>query len=474
MIHTRLTTSGLLSLTLAIPLMVALAFVGGCPPDQPSEPPPPGNSGLTGKFTGSSRCATCHNNVHSDWSNTLHAHALETLEAIGQDKNSDCVGCHTVGYGEPGGWVDRATTNDLAGVGCEACHGGAAEHANNVNDETLRPKINISADVCGKCHTDAHHPNFEDWKLSKHADSIEDSQITDWSNGTAGKLTSCGKCHSGDYFYHAIIKGETVGDDFLKGKTSDQMMRITCAICHNPHSKTGNASSPQDGRDYQLRYPEVKYTTPTSDLTAVQDPSRFNLCGQCHHARSAVWTDTSREPHPSDQVNVFFGELPLPAGKPELLVVSRASVHLNAPDQCATCHVYRKPFESDIAPTVSGHTFEINFGGCSTSGCHSSSDAAQAKFDAMKVEFDTRVGLVKSALDDWGTAHNIEGKGALSWEYKNGGGPSDAGQAQIPDAIKKARYLYYYFVQGGGNGIHNPDYVRDALQNALVFTTTAP
>jgi Cytochrome c554 and c-prime len=117
---------------------------------------------LTGKYAGSERCSLCHANIHTDWSNTLHAHAFETLEAIGQDKNPDCVGCHTIGYGEPGGWVDRATTNDLAGVGCESCHGGAMDHANNVTDVSLRPKVDISASVCGRCHTDSHHPNYED------------------------------------------------------------------------------------------------------------------------------------------------------------------------------------------------------------------------------------------------------------------------------------------------------------------------
>jgi hypothetical protein len=465
-------TRSLVSLTLACALTIVLALIAGCPPPPPPGPPPPGNSGLTGKFTGSARCANCHNNIHTDWSSTLHAHAYETLEAIGQHENPDCVGCHTVGYGEPGGWVDRATTNDLAGVGCEACHGGAADHANNVTDVSLRPAVDISANVCGRCHTGASQPNYDDWLMSKHADSIEPSQITDWSNGS--RLTSCGKCHSGDYFYHAVIKGETIGDDFLKGKTSDEMARITCAICHNPHARTGNASTPEEGRDYQLRYPEVKYTVPTNTLAAVQDASRFNLCGQCHHARNNVWTDTSREPHPSDQVNVFFGEMPLPDNQPELLVVSRSSVHLNTLDQCATCHVFRKPMEPGIAPTISGHTFEINFGGCVTSGCHPTVAVAQAKFDGMKIEFDQRAGGVKQALDNWGIAHNIEGKGALSWEYKNMGGPGDAGQAQIPDAIKKSRYLYYYFIQGGGNGVHNPGYVRDALQNALAFALAAP
>lgn len=428
-----------------------------------------GDSAVGGVFIGSDRCSLCHAGTHSKWSETLHAKAYDTLEKIGQADNADCVGCHTVGFGEPGGWVDRATTNSLAGVGCEACHGGGAAHANNASDKALRPVINISAEVCGKCHTDEHHPNFEDWQLSKHA-AVEPELVPRFAAGTS--LSNCGKCHSGDYFYNAIIQGETVAEDFLKDKTAEQMNAITCAICHDPHEKTGNASTPEDGRDYQLRFPEVKFTTPTNTLDAAQDPSRFNICGQCHHARDRVWTDSSREPHPSDQVNVFFGEMPLPASKPDPIVPSRPSVHLNAPDQCRTCHVFRKPIQEGIAPAVSGHTFEVNFEACAL--CHGTAEVGEAKFLGLKAELDERAARVKRALDEWATSNDIEGKGDLSWEFTSEGGPSATGQARIPDDIKKARYLYYYVIQGGGNGVHNPDYVREALISAEDYALNAP
>lgn len=422
-----------------------------------------GNSGLTGKFAGSTRCSLCHNNQHTDWAQTLHAKAFESLERIGQDKNPACVGCHTIGFGEPGGWVDRATTNDLAGVGCEACHGGAADHANNVNDESLRPKIDISSSVCGRCHTGEHHPNFEDWQMSKHA-AVQPELVPRFAAGTS--LSSCGQCHSGDYFYHAVIEGETVPADLLAGKTSEQMNGITCAICHDPHKRTNNAALPEDGRDYQLRFPQIKYTTPMTTVEAVQDASRFNLCGQCHHARERVWTDSSREPHPSDQVNVFFGELPLPANRPEPIVISRTSVHLNTAEQCSTCHVARKPFVAGLAPAVSGHTFEVSYEGCVE--CHGTVEIAQAKFEGLKFEIDLRVANVKAALDAWTTQHG------LFWEYTSEGGPNAAGQARIPDDIKKARYLYYYIVAGGGTGVHNPDFVREALITAEEYALNAP
>ena len=444
-------------------------MIVGCPPE-PSPPPDdtPGDSGLTGKYVGSARCSVCHSNVHSDRSLTLHAHAYETLEAIGQQNNPDCVRCHTVGHGQPGGFVSRTTTNDLASVGCEACHGPAADHVNNVNDESLRPPINISATVCGQCHTGEHQSNYDDWLVSRHS-QIQPSLVEDFAAGESAN--SCGKCHSGDAFYLGAIKGQTVPADLLQSKTAEQMNPITCAICHNPHANTGNAAEPEDGREYQLRYEQIKYTTPSTKLADVVNPARFNLCGQCHHARERVWTDSSREPHPSDQVNVFFGELPVPDAHPEPIVAVRASVHLNTAEQCSTCHVFRR-LATNFSPTTSGHTFEVNFDACAE--CHGSQEAGEAKLAALKIEIDQRAELLEEALDEWALANDIDGKGELSWEYTSEGGPGSTGQTKVPDAIKKARYILCYIIQGGGNGAHNPDFVGDALITALEFAETSP
>jgi hypothetical protein len=470
-----------LILALALPLAASIALtLGGCPlfgdggNDNTNDngnandngTPTTGDSGLTGKYVGSARCSLCHNNTHSKWSQTLHAGALEALEDIGEDTNADCLGCHTVGWGQEGGFKDRATTNSLAGVGCEACHGPGGDHVNNIEDDSLRPPKNIAASVCGACHTGEHQPNYDDWLLSRHA-QIQELLVEEFIEGT--NANTCGQCHSGDVFV-AKVNGETVGADFLAGKAPEDLNPITCAVCHDPHQRTGNAATPEDGRDYQLRFAQIKYTTPTNTIAAATDPSRFNLCGQCHHARDRVWTATSREPHPSDQVNVFFGEMPLPGDKPDPIIPSRPSVHLNTAEQCSTCHVFRTP-ATGVSPTISGHTFVVNFEGCVE--CHGTAEIAQAKLEGLKIELDFRVKLVKDALDAWALDNDIDGKGVLSWEYTSEGGPASSGQSKIPDGIKKARFIYYYVVSGGGNGVHNPDYVREGLILALEYVNTA-
>lgn len=441
-----------------VPLLVL--FGVGCPqlfPDLggpgdsnvPADSNNLGNSGLTGKFVGSQRCATCHNHIHFHWSQTLHARAYETLEKIGQQNNAACIGCHTVGFGEPGGWVDRATTNDLAGVGCESCHGAARDHVENVADRSLRPPVNISSAVCGRCHTGSHHPNYDDWLTSGHA-NVTEAPAEDFVEGV--QLNNCGKCHSGDFFYRAILNGETLADDTYKGANAEDLHAVECAICHNPHQRTGNAVEPEDGRDFQLRFPEVASPTPTNTIDAATNPARFNLCGQCHHSRGRTWAETSRPPHESVQSNVYVGEMPVPEDT-EPLVFSRVSVHSFAREQCATCHMYRQDFRSEIAPAISGHTFKVNENSCASSGCHPSLAAAQAAKQTLQGEIQGRLDNIKGRLDAWG-----------NWEYRANGGP--ANQAAIPDDIKKVRFLYYYSLHDGSLGIHNPAYVRSMLEEA--------
>lgn len=415
----------------------------------PADANKPGNSGLTGKYVGSQRCVTCHSHIHSHWSQTLHARAFETLERIGQQNNPDCVGCHTVGFGEPGGWVDRATTNDLASVGCESCHGPGRDHAENVQDRSLRPPVNISSAVCGRCHTGSQHPTFDEWLTSGHA-KVTQAPARNFVQGV--QLNACGKCHSGDYFHRAILHRETLTDGTFKGAKVEELHAVECVICHDPHQRTGNAVEPEDGRDYQLRFPQVAYPTPTNTIDAATNAARFNICGQCHHSRSHTWADAASPPHKSVQANVYAGEMPVPKDT-ELLVFSRVSMHSFAREQCTTCHMHRQDFGSDIAPVLSDHTFKVNENSCATSGCHPSPAAAQAAQKTLQAEIQARLDDIKKRLNAWG-----------SWEYIARGGPSN--QAGIPDEIKKARFLYYYALHDGSLGIHNPAYVRSMLEKA--------
>jgi hypothetical protein len=445
----------------AVSILGAVVLLSsGCP----LTPPPDdgdgtGNSGVTGKFAGADTCQLCHPGIHQDWSVTLHAGALETLEAIGQGSNAVCLPCHTVGFGEDGGFVDRMTTNALAGVQCENCHGPAKDHTMDPLNKDLTPVVSISPEVCGDCHQGAHHPNFEQWSESAHSEvtpSVANSIVAG-----GGNVNNCGICHSGDVFHSVVIKGETVPGDAFVGMSVEDLTPVACAICHDPHQRTNNAAAPDEGRDFQLRFRQSVSPTPSNTIEDAVNPLRFNLCGQCHHSRGRTWTATARGPHHSVQSNVYAGEMPVDDLETQgPLVLSRLSVHSFATEQCSTCHMYRQDFESDQAPAISGHNFTVNNAGCATSGCHPSTDSAIAAQATLQAEVDARLNQIAARLGNPAT-----------WEYTSDGGPDAAGQAELVDAIKQIRFLYHYILSDGSLGVHNPDYVRDMLIKAEQLLT---
>jgi hypothetical protein len=83
--------------------------------------------------------------------------------------------------------VKEATFND---VQCESCHGAGLTHVEGVGQATLiKPLAKVSmtgTGNCGDCHTGAHQPFAEEWKLSGHG------KVT-----TRGSNPECAGCHDG-------------------------------------------------------------------------------------------------------------------------------------------------------------------------------------------------------------------------------------------------------------------------------------
>ena len=78
-------------------------------------------------FVGNKKCASCHFEQYMTWKKTKHAKTFEDLPAK-YKADAACLKCHTTGYGTPSGFKDAAATPELAGNGCESCHGAGSEH----------------------------------------------------------------------------------------------------------------------------------------------------------------------------------------------------------------------------------------------------------------------------------------------------------------------------------------------------------
>jgi len=130
-------------------------------------------------FVGSKACSECHSKAYAIWKKTPHAKALETLVNLDPPRQFDaeCLSCHVTGW-EPqkfypfvGGFRSLEKTPELAGNGCENCHGPGSKHAaaergeikaTEAELEKLRKEMRLSIktdaerhkviDNCLQCH----------------------------------------------------------------------------------------------------------------------------------------------------------------------------------------------------------------------------------------------------------------------------------------------------------------------------------
>ena len=122
------------------------------------------------------KCKTCHIKLFKAHAKTLHAMSFENLTDSGQEANADCLKCHTTGYGEPGGYVDAASSADLGGTTCQACHGpGRAHVEKGLSKEQRRETIARDPQgACTKCHRPHEaHPDVGVDTLKKKIERLQ-------------------------------------------------------------------------------------------------------------------------------------------------------------------------------------------------------------------------------------------------------------------------------------------------------------
>lgn len=166
------------SLFFAAAMLVAMGF--------------PAQAGDKAAYEGAKVCSKCHDLQGEAWQATSHAKAFDLLKPgvraeakvkAKVDPNKDytadanCLGCHTTGYGEAGGYdpaMPPAQAKSLANVGCESCHGAGSQFKKEHGDAegrfkregaTTDRKVLVQAGqnfdyekACNKCHGAGHKP----------------------------------------------------------------------------------------------------------------------------------------------------------------------------------------------------------------------------------------------------------------------------------------------------------------------------
>jgi peroxiredoxin len=223
-------------------------------------------------YSGEEFCSVCHREQHATWLLTNHASAWETLVEHGKDRDPECLKCHTVGFGQPGGFDPAQRQEHLRGVQCENCHGRGGPHQS--------PEFASAAGfekTCLGCHDPQHSLHFvfaERLPLVSHAAnrqfenlSVEERrklvekrakrerQIFD--PGEFVGSAACAECHSKEHELwsksaHAVAfatlehKGEAKNADCQRCHTTGfkqptgfpaggtALANVGCESCHGP------------------------------------------------------------------------------------------------------------------------------------------------------------------------------------------------------------------------------------------------
>ncbi len=443
--------------------------------------------GSNPEYAGASACLDCHGDSHpetANWVNTAHASAFTTLKNIGQSTNPDCIGCHTVGYGAPTGFINEATTPFFTGVQCESCHGPGETHISS--DGSLPMTSTRSAMLCGGCHEGAHHPTFTEWTTAGHSAVTESVAAsfykTDGSPDTA-RMNSCGACHSGAVRLEMIAAYKKNSTNVVWPTVSAAAETgITCAVCHETHQANTftNVVGTHDVYTVQLRNAVTStnffsYSTSTNFLDNYKNRggSTAGVCAQCHNARGASVASSSRPPHHSPQSNMMLGNI----GVRDPAITLSQGAHWQNPRQCADCHTHRHEGATPNDPVYTGHNFQWTIEACNA--CHpgTSGPSGLELKTTIQAEISQRILDTKNLLDVWASTYNkatwAATFGPKGWEYTsagqlsgNGVGPNATQQNDIPQQIKDARFNLYLVEHDNSKGVHNAPYARYLLNVA--------
>jgi len=274
----------------------------------------------------------------------------------------DCGACHTTGFdpdatfedppGSPvpgivGSWVEYS-------IGCEACHGPGAEHADSPsagninrirfdwydpdNDGTPDPVGIASAVVCGNCHYRNDHATiqtdrlnreqYNDWIVSSHASSLPLNAIS----------TYCAKCHS---------PGNAVADaaehNFTYFPPTDAT-HVACVSCHDPHRISnerwatlewppGGQQNPKNLQAAIARYRGTDFNTRTSDYEPFDNSASNELCSDCHTLQPGFRRHIDASPEDAIALMPPFNN-----GNPFLF--PHAAHYENGYARCVDCHMH--------------------------------------------------------------------------------------------------------------------------------------
>jgi hypothetical protein len=294
--------------------------------------------------------------------------------------------------------------------------------------------------TCKECHndTDIITGKKAPWETSAHGAGTAFFEEKD--------RNTCVFCHSGSAFSEAIAAGK----NFTQVEAGDaNPTHQDCRTCHQIHTTYTSA-------DWAL-----ETNAPVAFVTsgATFDGGSGNLCANCHQARrylaNFVAKDDAGNVIPDKYAaNIRFnthysvqGDVLLGAG--DFGVEGKPGAHYSMVENtCVGCHMG----ESDA------HGFEPQLTVCQT--CHA--DAENFDINSYLTTFEEDYKALEAKLLEKGLiSQNADGTYATV--TKN----ADGSPVLLDPGPAQALFFYNLVHEDGSEGIHNPNYFKALMENAL-------
>jgi hypothetical protein len=107
------------------------------------------------RYVGAVACRDCHEEQYDTFSKyALKSRSYDAVAKLAARLTPEelprCYGCHTTGYGKPGGFQSLAKTPQLVSAACEVCHGPGSAHVESRRRADIVRKPDPA--VCATCH----------------------------------------------------------------------------------------------------------------------------------------------------------------------------------------------------------------------------------------------------------------------------------------------------------------------------------
>jgi len=453
-------------------------------PEGPAGPPGDDASVIEYTYAGNKGedCNHCHATTVDQVLLTGHSHAYTGLDAEDQE-NPYCLQCHTTGWDRhvtfgSDDWMnaENPDTNGyddyfmvegdeaamrraaLEGVQCESCHGPMGPDFNthqpliSFGDLDNADQGEITEDdiisLCYPCHSTQF--SEEEYIISGHGNVAGGSVEAFNEEHYVGRV-GCEECHTAEGF---IKNNDPV---FAAYEFDEQQNLIGCVTCHDPHMGADGGGNPAQLRNVGSQ--ELAYVFPwepgDAEAPRMEGYGNAQLCAQCHHGRrdnANVQGQIANGyghfgPHRSNQADSFIG-----AGSYEIpgMTYDGTHPHQNVSNACVGCHMVREVEMHGELQDHSFHSFQPTIeNGCAS--CHGAIDETyittyQAEIEGLLDQIATRLGHA-----DY---HDME----ENW---------DSTAAGVEVFEREAAYAAFFVIDDGSMGVHNPDYARSLLNNAI-------